>query len=232
MLLGAPVTTGAGPYTHVFTSGGEVLPYRTLEFEKRAGAAFFQNIGMLGAGLSFDTARAGGFRQATINLVGRNQSKAALSGGGSPAAQLALNQISAAKGLMRIDTVDAAHFLGGSFSYQNNPAPDEALNNTEYLSGYLLDEDATCSGTNRVRYLNDSYYDIMVAGNSVALELEFEISATAKILFALPAVRFERTPFAPISGPGGLEAEFNWQAHQTDSAAMLTVTVTNQVASY
>ncbi|MCK7611966.1 phage tail tube protein [Roseibium sediminicola] len=232
MLFGAPVTTGAGPYEHVFTSGGEVLPYRTIEIEKRAGSAFFQNIGMLASGFSFDSARAGGFRQATVNLVGRSQTKLGASAGGNPSAQLALSQIPASKGLMRIDSVDAAHFLGGSFNYQNNPAPDESLNATEYLSGYQLDDDATCSGSNRVRYVNDSYYDIMTAGDPVALELEFLLSANAKILFAMPAVTFERTPFAPISGPGGLEAEFNWQAHQTAASAMLTVTVTNQIATY
>ncbi|MCV0429223.1 MAG: hypothetical protein K5905_27550 [Roseibium sp.] len=232
MLFGAGVTSGAGPYTHVFTSGKEVLPYRTIEVEKRAGAAFFQNVGYLASAFSFDTARGAGFRQATISLVGRSQNKLAATGGGVPVAQLALGQVPASTGLMRINSVDAANFLGGSFNYQNNPTPDESMTSDEYLAGYTLDEDATLGGSNRVRYVNDAYYDIMAAGDPVALELEFEISATAKMLFAMPAVRFERAPFAPISGPGGLEAEFNWRAEQTDSAPMLTVTVTNQIAAY
>lgn len=232
MLFGAPTTSGAGPYDHVFTSGGETLPYRTIEIEKRAGAAFFQNVGLLAAGFSFDTARAGGFRQATINLLGRSQTKLGATGGGVPAAPLALGQLPGAVGLMRIDSVEAANFLGGSFNYQNNPTPNDDLTGDKYLAGYSLDEDATCGGSNRVRYVNDAYYDIMAAGDPVALELEFSISANATLLLAMPAVRFEKGPFAPINGPGGLEAEFNWRAEQTDSAAMLTVTVTNQIASY
>lgn len=232
MLFGAPVSSGAGPYTHVFTSGGEVLPFRTIEIEKRAGAAFFQNIGCLASAFSFDTARAGGFRQVTVSLVGRNQVKLSSSGGGTPAAQLGLAQIPAAKGLMRIDSVDAAHFLGGSFNYANNPSPDESLTGDQYLAGYTLDEDATLGGSSRVRYVTDGYYDIMAAGTPVALELEFELSANAKILFAMPEVLFEKGSFAPINGPAGLEADFTWRANQTDAAPMLTVTVTNQIASY
>ncbi|CTQ53541.1 hypothetical protein LP7551_02065 [Roseibium album] len=232
MLFGTASTSGAGPYEHVFASGGEVLPFRTAEFEKRAGAAFFQNVGLLGSAFSFDTARAGGFRQATISLLGRSQSKLSSTGGGTPAAQLALGQLPGSIGLMRIGGVEAANFLGGSFNYQNNPTASDDLTGDKYLAGYTLDDDAACNGSGRVRYVNDAYYDIMVAGDPVAMELEFEISANAKMLFAMPAVRFEKSPFAPISGPGGLEADFNWRAEQTSSEAMLTVTVTNQIASY
>ena len=232
MLFGAPTTAGAGPYTHEFSSGGEVLPFRTIEIEKRSGAAFFQNIGCLASGFSFDTARSNGFRQATVSLVGRSQNKLAVTGGGVPAAQLALAQIPAAKGLMRIDSVVAANFLGGSFSYQNNPTASDDLTGDSYMAGYTLDDDASCGGAGRVRYVNDAYYDIMQAGNPVAVELEFELSASQKVLFAMPAVRFEKTPFASVAGPGGLQAEFNFRAEQTTVAPMLTVTVTNTIATY
>ncbi|EFO33900.1 conserved hypothetical protein [Roseibium sp. TrichSKD4] len=232
MLFGSPVTSGDGPYTHVFTSGGEVLSYRTIEVEKRAGAAFFQNVGCLAAGISFDTARASGFRQATVSLVGRSQTKLAASKGGSVAEQLPLGQIPAAKGLMRINGVDAANFLGGSFNYQNNPSASDDLTGDKYLAGYALDEDASCNGSGRVRYVNDAYYDIMAAGDPVSMELEFSLSQSARILLSLPTVRFEKAPFAPVSGPGGLQAEFNWRAEQTAHKAMLSVTVENGVEAY
>ncbi|MBA5779530.1 hypothetical protein H2509_20560 [Stappia sp. F7233] len=232
MLFGAGVSAGAGPYTHTFTSGSEVLPYTTVEIEKRAGASFFQSIGCLASSLSFDTARAGGFRQATVSLVGRNQVRLGASGGGMPASVLDRAPVAAAVGLLRIDGVLAANFLGGSFSYQNNPEPDEAINGSKYLSGYNLDGDAVASGTGRVRYVNEAYYDIMQAGDPVAMELEYANSANEKIVFSMPAVRFEKQAFAPISGPGGLQADFNWTAEQTDSEPMLTVTVTNAIEAY
>ena len=232
MLLGAPVSDGAGPYTHVFASGKEVLPYRTIEIEKRAGAAFFQSLGCLASSLSFDWTRAGGFRQATVSIMGRNQEKTAASVGGAPAAVLPRVPLSAAQGLLRINGVQAAHVLGGSFTYANNPEEDQSLNGTPYASGFLLDQDATASGSMRLRYVDETYFDLMTAGDPVAMELEFASSATSKVVFALPAARFERGAFAPISGPGGLQAELNWRAEQGEAAAMMTVTVTNDVETY
>ena len=232
MLLGAPVTTGAGPYEHVFSSGGEVLPYRTIEFEKRAGAAFFQNVGCLASSLSFDWTRSGGFRQATVSIVGRNQEKTAATVGGAPAAILARSPLSAAQAVLRINGVSAAHVLGGSVTYANNPEEDASINGTPYASGYLLDQDATASGAMQLRYVDETYFDLMTAGDPVAIELEFGSAADAKIVFALPAVRFEKGAFAPISGPGGLQADLNWRGEQSAAAAMMTVTVTNQIATY
>ncbi|SHN20487.1 phage tail tube protein [Roseibium suaedae] len=231
-LLGAPATTGAGPYVHVFTSGKEELPYRTLEIEKRAGAAFFQHVGCLVSSMSFNFNRSAGYRQVTVGLVGRSEEKLGASAAGAPAALLALAQIPAAKGVLRIDGVTAADFLGGSLQVQNNPAADEALNGTKYVSGYLLDDPATGSGSMQVRYKDETYYDLMKAGEPIEVELEFALSATMKISFLMAAVRFEKGPFAPISGPGGLQAELTFRCEQTPTSPMLTVTVTNGIATY
>ena len=231
-LFGAADTTGAGPYVHTFTSGKEVLPYLTIEVEKRAGAAFFQSLGCLASALNLDWTRAAGFRQATVAILGRNQVKSGASVGGTPPAILDRAPLSAAQGLLRINGVTAAHVLGGSLAYANNPEEDQSLNGTPYASGMLLDQDATATGAIRLRYVDETYYDLMLAGNPVAMELEFSSGAGAKVVFAMPAVRFEKGGFAPVSGPGGLQAELNWRAEQTDAAPMLTVTVTNGVVSY
>ena len=131
-----------------------------------------------------------------------------------------------------INGVSAAHVLGGSVTYANNPEEDASINGTPYASGYLLDQDATASGAMQLRYVDETYFDLMTAGDPVAIELEFGSAADAKIVFALPAVRFEKGAFAPISGPGGLQADLNWRGEQSAAAAMMSVTVTNQIASY
>jgi len=231
-LFGAPVTTGSGPYTHTWVSGGEVLPWRTIEVEKRAGAAFYQAIGVVANGFSFDGARSGGFRPVTLNCLARNQAKLTSSGGGTPPAMLPTSLLPASQGLMRVNTVLAGNFLGASFNYQNGFADDESVNGTKFVSGFDLDTEAQMTGNGRVRYVDDTYYDIMSAGNPVALEMEFGEQADARITFSMPAVRFDRAPFAPISGPGRLESEFGFRAEQTAGAPMLTVTVSNNIDSY
>ena len=81
---------------------------------------------------------------------------------------------------MRINGVQAAHVLGGSFTYANNPEEDQSLNGTPYASGFLLDQDATASGSMRLRYVDETYFDLMTAGDPVAMELEFASSAAAR----------------------------------------------------
>ncbi|WP_029066564.1 phage tail tube protein [Labrenzia sp. DG1229] len=232
MLFGAPVTSGAGPYTHVWTSGSEELPWRTIEVEKRAGAAFYQNIGVVTNGFSLDATRGGGFRQVTLNCLARNQVKLSSTGGGSPAAMVPTSLLPASQGLLRVNSVLAGNFLGASINYQNGFSEDGSINGTKFVAGFDLDDEAQLTGNGRVRYVDDTYFDIMSVGDPVALELEFGEAADAKINFAMPAVRFDRAPFAPINGPGRLESEFGFRAEQTTGAPMLTVTVTNNVDSY
>jgi len=232
MLFGQPNTTGAGPYTHVWTSGSEVLPWRTIEVEKRAGLAFYQTLGVVANGMSLDATRGGGFRQVTLNCLARNQVKLTTSGGGTPPAMVPTSLLPASQGLLRVNGALAGNFLGASINYQNGFADDESINGTKFVSGYDLDTEAQLTGNGRVRYTDDTYYDIMNAGAPVALELEFGEAADARINFAMPAVRFDRAPFAPINGPGRLESEFGFRAEQTTGAPMLTVTVTNNVDAY
>ena len=51
------------------------------------------------------------------------------------------------------------------------------------------------------------------------------------LLFDLPAVYLPKAK-NPISGPGGIEAKYNWQAAKPATGAFVTVTLKNDVDSY
>ncbi len=231
-LFGAPDTTGSGPYTHVFESGADQLPYLTIEFEKRKGAAFFQNVGLVASSLALSMGRESGYRQAELQFVGRNETKLAATGGGTPAAQMARSAMPSMKGLMKVDGVDVGELVGLDLSYANNPTADESINGTDYNSGYDLDENATCTGSVTLRYKDESFYDRAVADSAHAVDLVYQIGASASLTLSMPAIRFTRGPIAPISGPGGMQAQIDWSAEQTSSEAMLTATLVNSIASY
>ena len=76
------MTGAADPFTHVFSSGLEALPWRSHEW-KLAGNMFEQDVGLVGSGLSIDMSRAAGFQRATVELMGQTQNKVAISGGGT-----------------------------------------------------------------------------------------------------------------------------------------------------
>ena len=231
-LFGAPETTGTDPYTHVFTSGADQLPYLTIEFEKRKGAAFFQNVGLVASSLALNMGREGGYRQAELQFVGRNENKLEATAGGTPEAQMARQAVPAMKGLMQLDGVDVAELVGLDLSYANNPSADESINGTDYNSGYDLDETATCSGSVTLRYKDESFYDRAVADSAHAVDLVYQIGTDASLTLSMPAVRFARGPIAPISGPGGMQAQLDWSAEQSDTDAMLVATLVNSIADY
>jgi hypothetical protein len=113
-LFGAAVVTGAAdPFTHVFSSGLEALPWRSHEW-KLAGN-MFEDVGLVGSRLSIDMSRAAGFQRATVELMGQTQNKVAASGGGTPAASWPREECAAAIGVFKLATPRAApSFLQGS----------------------------------------------------------------------------------------------------------------------
>ena len=65
----------------------------------------------------------------------------------------------------------------------------------------------------------------------MALTLGWIIDADHSLLFDLPAVYLPKAK-NPISGPGGIEAKYNWQAAKPATGAFVTVTLKNDVDSY
>nr|WP_321482854.1 phage tail tube protein [uncultured Cohaesibacter sp.] len=231
-LFGAPDTTGAGPYTHVFASGADQLPYLSIEFEKRKGSAFFQQVGLVASSMSLAMAKEPGYRQVDLQFVGRNENKLTSSAAGTPAAQMARKPILSRVGQIKLDGVAVADIMSSDLSYNNNPTADESLNGTNYINGYDLDEIATCSGSVTLRYKDEAFYDLAVAGTAHQVEMIYELGANESLTLEMPAVRFARGPIAPISGPGGMQAQINWSAEQSATEPMLTITLKNAIESY
>lgn len=232
-LLGAPVTTGAEPpYTHVFTSGAEALPYRTIEVRKRAGK-FHQHVGCLVAAARFRVAGGeGGFRRAEFDLVHQKTNRLTASAAGVPQAALPLARVPAARGIVRVDSTITGVCLSLDATYDNRPTPREFVGQDGLVAGFDLDEFATSSLTPRVRYVDDTFAEMQGDGATHAVEIEYPGAVAGhKLVLAWPAVRFERGGI-PIDGPGGIEIELTGRAEQTGSAPMLTATLVNAVEAY
>jgi hypothetical protein len=234
-MFGAAVDTGdADPYLHVFTSGGEVLPYYALEVAiKNVGGAqkFMQYLGLVGSKMTIEASRAAGYQKVTIDLMGRSELKLDASAGGTPAAAYAREPVAASIPQFKLNGSLAATVTKVSAVYDNKPTAQNFLNGTKFPSGYDLDDESTFTGSFDLRFLDSTAYDLAVAGNAIAGELIFSASGSRSLSLLAPAMRLERSGL-PIPGPGGITQSFNFRAEQSSGAAMLTASIKSLVAAY
>lgn len=228
---GAPSTSGTNPdYTHVFASGGVVLPAKTIERQllKNGGTVINQQIGVMVNGYTLSVSRAAGFQRMTLDCVGYSEATLGPTGAGTPVAAVARAPFAAALGIYKIDTVQAA-LLDLTLNFSNGLVGREELGDAR-MSGYDIG-DCSLTGSFRLRFRDTTLYDAAIAETPHAGELLFQASAARSLKYAMPNVRIERVGI-PIDGPGFIDQTFNFRCHQDASNPMTTVTLKGAVASY
>ncbi|MEO0385045.1 MAG: phage tail tube protein [Pseudomonadota bacterium] len=229
--FGAPTTVGAGAdKTHTFNSGATSLPSAAIQVPKKSDAVMVHK-GCVLSTLGFDFSRSGGYRRVNTSWLGRIDSPeaAALGAEGTP---LGLLQIPGTLGTLSVNGATPAHVMSGQLTFNSGASPLEAITGDRAVSAAILDNPASCEGQFVVRFTDTALYDEVVAENEVPIVITFELSATQSIAFSMPACRLGRQPFAPISGPGGMEVTMPFRAAQTADDPMLSVVLKNQIESY
>ena len=234
-LLGAATVTGAGdPYTHVFTSGGDALPERSIEVAVKnvdAATAYMQYTGLVASKMQIEIAKAAGYQRATFDVMGRSEHKAGSSGAGTPAAAWARDPALASSGVFKIEGDIAADIMKVSASYDNKPSPQNHVTGSPYVAGFDLTDTTSFRGSIDLRFRTADLYDYAIAKTELATEILFAKSSSRSLSFAMPATRLERVG-VPISGPGGIQQTFNFRCHQSADDPMLTATLKSLVPSY
>ena len=228
--FGVPITTGTTDLTHTFTSGGEVLPHRTIEGRRQA-AVFLQRTGCLVNTIGSELSRQGGFQRVSVGILGRKETKLVATGGGTPPAVLARFPILNVEPVLKMDTVVVADVISVSWTYDNKAAPQDYLGDVEgYPTGHDLDAMASFSGSIRARFRTAALYDMAKANTAFAMELLWQRSSVRSFSLQAPVVRFDPVGL-PVTGPGRIEQSFNFHAEQTDVAAMLVAVLKNGTAA-
>lgn len=236
MGLGAPVTSGANPnYQHVFSSGNEVLPHRSFE-PKIASNWFRQDNGVICSGFDFDLGRKPGYDRCTVRLMGQKTQKFAVTQGGVPVAMLARVPLPATLPVVKINGTVAGRVRTLKAVFDNKVTEQDFLGN-QYVSGHDLDDDATFTGSFGIRLLDSTYRDLGVTGTpgtpgaTFSLELLWTLSAQRSLSWLAPAARLALSG-EPISGPGGINVDYEFAAEQSAGAAMCTVTLKSPTATF
>lgn len=225
----ATVTGEVDPYTHVFKSGGEVIPTRTVEIQT-AAAMFLQYAGVFINKLAFDISRAAGYDRVTASTIFKSETKLGASAGGEPAAAWALDRAPKTLPIFKMAGVQAAYITGLKAEYDNK-ATALAFVGNRYISGIDLNDEATFAGSIDIRFADSTYYDLGVSGAPFAAEILWGKSVGRSLSLAAPAMRLERKGL-PVTGPGGITQSFNFRCEQTSGAAMLTATLKSLVPEY
>jgi tail tube protein len=220
-----------GGYSHAFTSGGAV-PSKTLEVghPQLVTPRYYRFAGCVFGGLTFSMARTGA-ASGKINVIAQGRARAATTIDGSAAAYL-LTRFSQGNGSINLGGTQLANVTGGDFTFSNSLQAVETIRADGLIDGVDAGE-AIASGKVTVRQSTDTTIeDAVDAQTPVAFQYVYSHPAGWSLTFDLPRV-FLPKPKAGISGPGGIQQTFDWQAAKDATAGyMLRATLVNDVASY
>jgi hypothetical protein len=229
LLLGAPTTTGTGPYTHTFVSGALALPSMAIEIGLPDVPSYGMNFGVRANAMAIQMQRSGHLT-ATMNLIAQGETRAATSGAGTPS-EAAIERFAQGIGAIERNGVALGNVVSAELSYSNN------LDKVETIRPDGRIEDAepamvAATGNVVVRFANTTLLDQAIDGTACELSFGWEIDPDRSLLFTLHEVYLPR-PKLPVSGPGGVQATFAFQAAR-DPALNKTMTalLVNDVATY
>ena len=228
-LLGSATTTGTGTLTHTFISGKSSLPSLSLETGLPDIPAWFVASGVMVNSLQVGFARSGA-ANATVGLIAQGEVKQAATIDSTPTTRdiLRFNQF---QGSIKKGGTALGNVVSAQLTYSNNLERIETIRSDGKIDG-ADPTVASLTGNLEVRFADTQLID--AATNNTPLELTFAytIDATKRLTFIAHEVYLPK-PKVSISGPGGIQATFEWQAAKNVAAnKMLTVELLNDVTTY
>lgn len=228
LLLGAPTSSGsAGAYTHTFASGGWTLPSLSAEIGTPEVPSFPMVSGVKANTMAIQMQRSGA-ASATIGCIAQGEALATSTAAGTPT-EAVLDRFNQFQAAIKKDGAALGNVTGASLTYSNNLDRVETIRNDGKIDGADPGM-ATLTGSLDVRFADTTLLDAAIGGTAMELEFSYTISATKKLVLTAHKV-FLPKPRRSISGPGGIQASFAWQAAK-GASRMLTAVLSNDVATY
>lgn len=226
----AATLTGGG-YAHVWESGADDIPSYTIEVghPKLTTPVFFRHLGTVMESLNFEMGQEGP-ANARLQLVAQGEERFSATVDANPTAY-ALRRFSQGRGFIRRGGAALAGVTGGSLTFSNNLERVRVIRE----DGKIEAADptfASAEGSMSVRFDGATLVAEAANGDPVALEYGFTFPEGYALRFELPRVFLPKPKYA-VSGPGGVEASFDWRAAYDDSeGTMLRAHLLNDVTSY
>ncbi|PWE32779.1 hypothetical protein DDZ14_08515 [Maritimibacter sp. 55A14] len=227
--FGDPTTTGAGPFDHEFQSGGVLLPSLALELGIPEVPHYAMSAGCAVDQISWQMQRTGNVT-ATVSLIGQGETKAATSQAGTLSA-FALKRFGSFNGSISRAGSALGNVVSAQITYANNLDPVETIRNDGKIEG--VDPGiAALTGNVVVRFANQTLLDQAINGTDTEFQFDYLLGSGENFNLTAHSV-FLPKPKIEVTGPGGIEATFDWQAAlDSVTGRMCTATLTNDVSGY
>ena len=224
-------TLTGGGYLHEWLSGGDDIPSYTFEIghPKLITPVFFRHLGTVMESLAFEMGQEGP-ANGTVQLVAQGEETAAATIDATPDA-FALKRFSQGRGFITRGGVPLAGVTGGNLNFSNNLERVRVIRDDGKIEA-AEPTFASCQGAMTVRFDGATLVAEAANGEPVALEYGFSMAEGWQLTFELFRVFLPKPKYA-VSGPGGVEASFDWRAAYDETAGtMLRARLLNDVVSY
>lgn len=228
--VSGPTLRGGG-HRHIWDSGGDDIPSHTIEIghPKLVAPVFFRHLGTVAESLAFEMGQEGP-ANARLQLVAQGEETAIATVDATPDS-FALKRFSQGRGFIRRGGAPLAGVTGGNLTFSNNLERVRVIRE----DGRIQAADptfASAQGQLSVRFDGQTLVSEASDGDPVALEYGFSMVEGWELRLELFRV-FLPKPKYSVSGPGGVEASFDWRAAFDGTAGtMLRASLLNDVTSY
>lgn len=226
-------TLSGGGYTHTFVSGAASLPSFAAEIGHANVPAYFVHTGCMLGSMALNFQRSGA-ANATLNIIAQGETRFTSTQGGTPTNRV-YKPFSQFNGSIKRNNVSLANITGAQFTYSNGLQAVPTIRN----DGLIEAVDPTIinvNGSIDVRFADTTLIDDAINNNAIELELAYKLAGLDGNNFSLTWTFHEvylPRPRIPVSGPGGVQASFNWQGVYDDALLKsVTVVLKNDVTSY
>jgi hypothetical protein len=227
--FGEPTTSGSGPYTHEFRSGGWTLPSMAIETAMPEVPRYAMYSGCVLDQLSWQMQRSG-LLTATAKLVAQGEAVATTSAAGTPA-QPTLKRFGHFNGSITRNGAALGNVVSAEITYANNLDRIETIRSDGRIDG-ADPSIAALTGRVEVRFADAVLVNQAIAGDPCELEFAYALPSGESLTFTAHAVYLPR-PRIEIAGPQGVQATFDWQAARDAGLGRLcTATLVNDVEDY
>jgi hypothetical protein len=227
--FGAPVTSGVGPFTHEFQSGGWLLPSMAIEIGMPDVPHFGMNGGCVLNTLSWRMQRSG-LLTANIGLIAQGETVAAASQAGEPA-EWTIERFGQFNGAITRGGVALGNVVSAQINYANNLDRIESIRSDGMIDG--ADPSlAALTGQIEIRFSDQVLLNQAVNGEPAEIGFSFARSVSQSFALTAHAVYLPK-PRLAIQGPQGVQASFEWRAARDSILGrMCTAVLVNDVESY
>ncbi len=227
--FGAPTTTGTGPYTHEFRSGGWSLPSMSIETAMPEVPRFAMYSGCMLDQLSWQVQRSG-LLTATVKLVAQGETVGTATSAGTPA-DLALKRFGHFNGAISRNGAALGNLVSAEITYANNLDRIETIRADGKIEG-ADPSIAALTGRIEVRFADNTLVSQALNGDPCEISFAYALPSGESLTLTAHAVYLPR-PRLEIAGPQGVQARFDWQAARDATLGrMCTVTLVNSVEAY